>query len=387
MSAPLDLTPAERRRGLVAAIVGVSVFAACLGHSLPFFAVRLASLGASNSFIGVNVALSALAGLALTPFLPAVIGRYGIRRVLAAAFAVIFAGYAAAFLSGERLYLWHVARLLIGAGSTAFFVASEIWINLAVSPERRGAVVGLYATALAGGFAAGPLALELTGYDGASPFIAGAAFLVLAAPPILTARPPAFSPREKTVSVAVVTRRAPIIFLAMAVFSLGEAALLSLAPVYGLRIGLGEVAAGRIVLAYSLGPVAFQYLLGLAADRYSPRIVLAACAAAGLAGAALLPAAVRNELALYPLLFVWGGAIVGVATCVLAYVGGRFAGKELAAANSGIALAYNAGALAGPALGGAIMDLAGPDALPAALAGAFALLLMLLAPTRPRLGP
>ncbi len=379
MTASAELTDLERRRGLIAAIAGVSVFAACIGHSLPFFAVRLAQLGASNSFIGFNVALSALAGVALTPFLPGIISRLGIRQVLAAAFLTMLAGYAVAYMSGERFMLWHVARLLIGAGATAIFVASELWINLVARPERRGAVIGLYATFLASGFAVGPFALELTGYSGALPFIVGAGFLALAGPAMFIAKPPRFDAEERTVSLTEITRRAPLIFLAMAVFSLAEAALLSLAPVYGLRIGLQEEAAGRMVLSYAMGSLALQYLIGRAVDRFSALPVLFACAAAGLAGALLLPFAAQSQLTLYPLVFVWGGAIVGIATCVLAYVGARFSGKELAAANSGIAFAYNAGALAGPAFSGSFMDIGGPDALSFTLAAAFAALIVLLA--------
>ncbi|MEE2690010.1 MAG: MFS transporter [Pseudomonadota bacterium] len=375
MTASAELTEKQRRRGMIAAIAGVSVFAACLGHSLPFFAVRLTHLGAGDAFIGFNVALSAAAGLLLTPFLPGVIGRIGIRLSLAIAFAVTLAGYAVAYASGETFLLWHVARLLIGAGATAIFVASELWINLVARPERRGAAIGMYATFLAAGFAAGPFALEFTGYSGAVPFMAGAAFLLLAGPAMFAARPPAFSAEERTVSLGEITRRAPTIFLAMAVFSLAEAALMSLAPVYGLRIGLQEAAAGRIVLSYAIGSLALQYLIGRTVDRFSARRVLFSCAAAGLAGALLLPLAAPNPLVLYPLVFVWGGAIVGIATCVLTYAGSRFTGKELAAANSGIAFAYNGGALVGPALAGSLMDVAGPEALSLSLAGSFLLLL------------
>ncbi|MEQ8178591.1 MAG: MFS transporter [Amphiplicatus sp.] len=379
MTASAELTDLERRRGLIAAIAGVSVFAACIGHSLPFFAVRLAHLGASNGFIGFNVALSALAGLALTPFLPGIISRFGIRQVLAAAFLTMLAGYAVAYMSGDRFMLWHVARLLIGAGATAIFVASELWINLVARPERRGAVIGMYATFLAGGFAVGPFALELTGYSGVLPFIVGAGFLLFAGPAMFIANPPRFDAQERTVSLAEITRRAPLIFLAMAVFSLAEAALLSLAPVYGLRIGLPEQAAGRMVLAYAIGSLALQYLIGRAVDRFSALRVLFGCAAAGLGGALLLPFAAQSQITLYPLVFVWGGAIVGIGTCVLAYAGSRFSGKELAAANSGIAFAYNAGALAGPAFSGSFMDIGGPNALSFTLAAAFAALLCLLA--------
>ncbi|MEL7487746.1 MAG: MFS transporter, partial [Pseudomonadota bacterium] len=101
-------------------------------------------------------------------------------------------------------------------------------------------------------------------------------------------------------------------------------------------------------------------------------------AVAGLAGALLMPLAAQETWTLYALLIVWGGAIVGLNTCSLTLIGARFSGRELAAANAGLAFAYNAGALAGPASAGPMMDLFGPDALAFTLAAFFAALLALL---------
>uniref|UniRef100_UPI0013D393F4 MFS transporter n=1 Tax=Klebsiella pneumoniae TaxID=573 RepID=UPI0013D393F4 len=60
------------------------------------------------------------------------------------------------FLVVEPLWAWFPLRFVFGASLAVLFVLSEYWIN-AVAPEaRRGLVLGIYATALSLGFAAGP---------------------------------------------------------------------------------------------------------------------------------------------------------------------------------------------------------------------------------------
>ena len=377
-SATPSLTDAERRRGLVAAIASIAVFGAAIGHSQPFFAVRLEGYGASNSLIGLNAATTAVASLIVSPFLPELMTRFGIRKVMAGAFAVIFLGYACAFFAGPNYTMWFAARAFLGFGGAALFIASEVWINMAAPPDRRGSVIGVYATALAAGFAAGPLALEVTGYDGFAPFVAGFCFLIAAAPPILFAAAPPFESNAGGRSLAGIAALAPAVFVAVLIFAAAEAVMMGLAPVYGIRLGFGEETAGRIVIAYALGPVLFQILIGRAIDRFSPIAIFLVCAVIGFAGALAMPFAANNVLNLYALLIIWGGAIVGLNTCSLTFIGARFTGRELAAANAGLALFYNIGALIGPAATGPAMDIFGPDALAWTLAAFFAVLLALI---------
>jgi len=55
--------------------------------------------------------------------------------------------------------------------------------------------------------------------------------------------------------------------------------------------------------------------------------------------------------------------------------GARFRGAELVGANAALIIAYGAGSLIGPSLGGIAMDLWNPEGLLAALALLFALFL------------
>jgi MFS family permease len=78
--------------------------------------------------------------------------------------------------------------------------------------------------------------------------------------------------------------------------------------------------------------------------------------------------------ALFILLFVWGGMVSGIYPVALSMAGDRFRAGELVSVNAAIIMAYGLGALTGPPLGGAAMDIRNPQGLPwlfVALFGAF----------------
>ena len=373
-------TDVQRRISLATAIIAISIVGASFCHTLPFFAVRQESLGASASFVGLNAAMMALAAIAATPFLPRLMQRVGSRLFMLASLSMIAAGIIGILLAGSHLWMWFPLRFLIGVGGAGAWVASELWILTLAPPERRGAVLGLYAMSLAGGFAFGPLALELTGYEGAAPFMAPLLMVFLPMALVAVAPLPEADASAPAKPMFALLRAAPTIFGAAAVFAVAEATVMALGPVYALHLGHGQTAAGRIVVAYGLGTVALQFLIGRASDRGSPFRMIAFCACIGLLGALILPLAGQSLSTLYPTVFIWGGAIVGLYTVGLNLLGRRFSGPDLAAANAGMVFCYNFGALVGPILAGWAMDAVGPHGLPATLAvifGAYAALLVL----------
>ena len=70
--------------------------------------------------------------------------------------------------------------------------------------------------------------------------------------------------------------------------------------------------------------------------------------------------------------------ILSAPTCglMLADLGDRFTGAELLAGTAALTAMFGLGGIAGPTLGGAAMQHFGPEGLPALLAGAYGLLLV-----------
>jgi MFS family permease len=142
-----------------------------------------------------------------------------------------------------------------------------------------------------------------------------------------------------------------------------DAGLAGLLPVYAVRSGYSDTHAALAVTALSMGSILFQFPLGYLADRMDRRTLLAWCAASGIVGATSVPFLVGMPWALYTLLFVWGGIMLGIYTIGLTLLGERFKGAELASANAANVMLYAGGLLLGPTAEGIALDAWNPHGL------------------------
>jgi MFS family permease len=366
----------QRHRSLAAAIVSVAIFGITVGFSGPLFSLTLEARGAEASLTGLNAAVSYL-GVVLGPlWAPRLVRRFGIRPFLAACLAldIVFFPAMKVFPS---LGAWFVLRFLLGVVGSSLFTTAEAWINLLAGERRRGRVIGAYMATLSGGFALGPLLLALTGIAGWTPYVVTAGITALAALPLLGAgRLAAGLGREPAAGALKIFARAPFIVLAVGFYGVFESTAFALIPVWGVRIGLARPMAAALLSAMGLGAIALQLPIGWLSDKLARPAVLRLCGAAGLAGAvsvALLAAA--GPLPLFVAMLLWGGLAAGIYPVALAMAGTRFRGAELVSANAAVIIAYGAGSLIGPTLGGVAMDLWNPHGLLAAFALLFALFL------------
>ena len=65
-----DLTPGERRRGLIAAISLVTISGIGLSMLYPLLALALDKMGAPGSTVGLFSTVGSVATLGITPFIP-----------------------------------------------------------------------------------------------------------------------------------------------------------------------------------------------------------------------------------------------------------------------------------------------------------------------------
>ena len=78
----------------------------------------------------------------------------------------------------------------------------------------------------------------------------------------------------------------------------------------------------------------------------------------------LLPFVVSSHLALWPVLFFWGGCFAGLYSVALTVIGQRFRGNELVVANVAIGVVWGVGSLTGPSITGIAMDIWDPQGFP-----------------------
>jgi MFS family permease len=370
-----------------------AVFSSCLGVGLifgfqpPLIALTLSRLGYSSFAIGAVTAASLIAVILCGPLYPGAIVRLGLKRSIVAGIA-----FASVILLLMPLWpgaaVWMILRFIAGCALGLVWIASEIWMNSVSGTESRGTVMGIYGTVFSIGIVAGPVLLEFTGTQGAKPFAVGAGCLILTLLPLallrqITGAAQVFTPLR---GLSGALKAAPIVMLAALVAGLVESADLTLLPLFGLHSGLNERAALLLVAVFMAGNVVLQVPIGLLADRYGRKTLLAVCALTSCIGPLLLQRCLGTPLLLWPLLFIWGGTLYAFYSQGVALLGEEFAVENLPSANTLFVMVYCLGGVIGPSAGGMVMDLWPSRGLPVLLSGAALLMLGGLALSRARRG-
>ena len=361
-------------RTLFAACAAISVFGLAFGMTFPLLSIILEQRGVSSDMIGINSAMMPLGILLFSPVIPVAAARFGARN-LAIAAAIVTALAILAYKAFDNLSAWFLIRLVQGMTISVLFVLSEAWIVGSAGDGNRGKVVAIYASILSASFGAGPLLISFIGIDGWLPFALGAGVVGIGVLPLFLVRErPEDEPDETRVSsVFNFAAKAPLLLAAVAVFSIFDAATLSLFPVYGMKNGLDIATSANILTALILGNMLFQLPIGWLADRFRYRPMTAACALLTAASLAVLPLLILSPTR-WPLLVLAGTTGYGVYTLALAALGNRFSGAELVQGSASFAIVWGLGALFGSIAGGWLMTGFGPHGLPLGLALVYAAL-------------
>ncbi|MCX5479435.1 MFS transporter [Kaistia geumhonensis] len=364
----------------------IGIEALLFGYSYPFFSLALESKGIATWLIGLNASLAGAGILIFGPFLPALIDRLGLKFLVAAQFALSFLSFAA-ILAFDHLAVWFVARFVMGTCFSALWTTTEIWLNGVVDDRNRGRIVGASGTLYAACQFVGPLMLSATGSTGSLPLIAAMAPLAVGVAVALSIRSAVGETDEEETGSAATLRTAlglaGALIAAAFLTGVGETAMQSLLPLYGLAHGLSEAAASRLVAVFSLGEAILVAVLGWMADRYGRRLTLIGCAALAVVSTLALPFVMGRGLILEPVLFIAGGTVSGLYTLGIVLIGQDFRGQRLAVVSTGFAMAYSAGSVVGATPIGYLIDLFGVEALPLTVAlGFLALMAFLVRPRR-----
>ena len=355
-----------RNRSLAAAIVCAALSGCGFTLLMPVIGINLEMMTGSGALVGLNGAAAALSTIIATPFVPRLLSRVPGRPLIAASLLV-----AAIALPLFRIFpnvsAWFALRFVMGIAITIVFVSSETWINQLASPERRATILGMYATALAGGFALGGVLLSVLGSQGWAPWMAGMILFTIGTLPVIALRGPEIEPPSTAdASVrAMLTAAlvAPSAIGAGLLFGATETIFFSLTPVYGVRIGLTEAAIGIIMVSGAVGGILMQIPIGQLADRIGKLPVVRIITLVCIIGPVLVWLAGSSAFALYGVMFFYVGAATTLYTVGLALVGERFSGGAIAAANAAFVMAYGVGSLFAPPVGGVAMDLVDPQGM------------------------
>ena len=257
------------------------------------------------------------------------------------------------------------------------WVVSESWINSLAAGRRRGTILGIFVSVFSGGLALGPFALSFVGSEGYFPFALCAALLIVCGLPLpLAEKPQVSGDGDVPQSILSTVRTAPAENFAAFINGASWGTQISLLPLYAIHSGSAPGRALQLLTGMCVGSLVCQPVLGRLIDRFSPTHVLAVCGAAQLLICAVLAQSISSDLVIWPLVFVWGAAVGGMYTAGLSGLGSKFNAGDLPTASTGFTMIWEVGALCGPVIAGAAMQVWDPHGLAAVLAvlGAFLLL-------------
>ena len=353
-------------RALAAAIGCVLIFAAVGSLILPTLTLNLEARGESSSLIGIFGAIMGAAAIVATPFAPVAVRRLGAGGALSALLMITAAACISYKFWEDSIVAWFVIYAVSAAAVGLVFVIAETIVTALAPAKRRSLILGVYVTFFALGFALGPVILQFTGIDGWTPFVVAATMAFAAALLAATA-----GIKKSAVPVAVRAgffRMLPMFPLPfVCAFSLGaaEMSVYDLLPVYARKLDFEVGGAVFLLTVFGVGTLLLQPLVGFAADKFGSRGMIAFAACGGILGAIILPLLVGapndatdgTQFAKWAGLGAWGGLLMAVYPLGLSQMARKFAKDKLPAANALFGFCYGGGALFGPALTGAAMDI------------------------------
>jgi MFS family permease len=356
------------------------------GYSYPFFSLALEKRELANWLIGLNASLAGAGILFLGPFLPRLIRRLGINVLVALLFVGAVVSFGAILLFDD-VVVWFAGRFAMGTCFAGLWTTTEIWLNSAVDDRHRGRIIGGSGTLYAICQFVGPVVLGFTGVVGSFPLIVAMIPLALGAVLAFAMRADTSSSTEQDERVTGGFRTAialagPVVIAAF-LAGIGETAMQSLLPLYGLARGLDDAGAAGLVAVFALGEALLVLVLGWMSDRFGRTMTLRLAALVATGTMIALPFAAGNLALVYPILFLAGGGISGLYALGVILIGHDFRGQRLAVVSTGFGMAYSAGSILGATPVGYLIDLFGPEALPVTIAVGFAGLAVFLFVRKP----
>lgn len=351
----------------------VKVSALLLGSALLMFAGGLQGLligirGADEGFslyalglIGTSWSVGYVAGTLLVPRLVSRVGHIRTFSVMAACASMVIL-INLVFI--EQTW-WIVLRAFSGFCFAGAAMVVESWLNEVTSNTRRGTVFASYMMANLAFSTAGQMIIVVTGVQGFLPFVIGAMGFSLAVLP--TALTVSAQPRplaRAKLDLGLLIRTSPVAVLAALGVGMAGGTFGTLAPVYGIRIGLDS---GTIAYLMSLTIVIGalgQLPIGRLSDAMDRRIVLigvsATAAAAGILMLILQP---TSGLFLWLMFGLYGLGAHAIYPVAVAHANDSAKDGEFARIASGLILVFGIGLAIGPIFGSLAMSYFSPVAM------------------------
>jgi MFS family permease len=355
------VTPRQGRTHYFILIAVVVAAGLSQGLLLPVLAIFLERMGISSSMNGLNAAALYVGSFAMTLVAERLLGWVGFKKLIISGLVLVMLSLVA-FPLIPSVAVWFVLRVLVGIGDSALHYAAQLWVLMMSTVKNRGRSISFYGMSYGLGFSIGPLGIPLLKYGEAVPFIILAVLflfillIVLFKLPNLKPEKNENGEQQPAGRYLKSYRLAWFALIPAFLYGYMEAGINSNFPVYGLRSGftLGEISA--LLPFVGIGGLVLQLPLGIWSDKFGRKRVLTIAGVVGGCCFLLIPAAGTNFWATLILLTLAGGLVGSFFSLGLAYAADILPRVLLPAANVVASFHFNAGSIAGPNAGGAIME-------------------------------
>ncbi|MED5018080.1 MFS transporter [Paenibacillus chibensis] len=330
------------------------------GLLLPVLSIFLEQMGVSSSMNGMNAAALYVGSFAMTLVAERTLGALGFKKLVSAGLVLVLISVLL-FPLFPSVKVWFILRLLVGIGDSAVHYAAQLWVLLVTPEESRGRNISIYGMSYGLGFSLGPLGIPLLQYGNSVPFIVLAVLVMLVLILVLLKLPDLRPEKLKGEQRPVRRFRRSYAFAWYALipallYGYMESGINSNFPVYGLRVGLTEHQIAFLLPFIGIGGLVLQLPLGMLSDRFGRKKILMICGILGGLSFALIPTAGTSTIGIMLLLMLAGGMIGSFFSLGLAYAADILPKVLLPAANVIASFHFNIGSIAGPNIGGTLMQ-------------------------------
>ena len=341
----------------------LGMFMLMIGNGLQgtFLGLRGDMEGFSTFALSVVMSAYFVGFLFSSQLTPKLIGRVGHVRVFAALGSTI----SAVLIMYPMLvdpWVWTFGRVVIGFCFCGVYVTAESWLNDASTNETRGQALSLYLMVQMAGIVAAQYIVSQGDVSGYILFILPSIFVSLAfAPILLSIRPMPQFAQTKPMTIRSLIDASPLgcvgMFLLGGVFS----AQFGMSAIYGARVGLSVSQISVFVSVSYVAALGAQYPIGWLSDRLDRRLLIMGVGFVGGLGALLAYAVPDNFTIILISAAILGGTSNPLYALLIAYTNDYLEKEDMAAASGGLLFINGIGAIAGPIIVGAMMDVLGAN--------------------------
>mgnify|MGYP003627835908 CR=1 FL=1 len=298
-----------------------------------------------------------------------VAGPYAIKRVgHIRAFAALAAIAAASSMLHALMvspFPWYVFRCLTGVCFAGLYMIIESWLNEHSTNENRGHVLSIYQCVNLTAITAGQFLLNASSPGGFELFAIITVLIAIGLVPVALTTATAPRPIQQTrLRIGWLYGISPVAVLGCLAVGLANGAFWGLAPVFA---RLNDMAVSEIAVFMAvtiIGGAILQFPLGRISDHYDRRYVLiVACLACAMAGLGLALLSDGSHTVMLVLAFLFGGFAFPIYALSIAHANDLVEPDDRVNVSSGLLLIFGLGAVIGPVIASAVMEVASHRAL------------------------